>query len=204
MTVRLEFPRWDRAATLFLSVFGSSFFTQKSWFGLDKLFSAFGACLGLTYFSLDFWVKSAYFKKLQFGAFRRPWLAFSIELLCIYDNYNIYDDYTHHISHITHHQISFSIASHLSHLLHTTPYIKEFGAKLLSPNIACRHRRLQTGWCFLFPFIWYSKAYKLYGIFDTTNYVIQLSKYNVTWPIIYMHFNLLIFSYFDYWKFYAI
>ena len=106
-------------------MFGRSFWAQISWFVLDKLFSAFSACLGLTYFSLNLWVKSAYFKKLHFGAF--GWLAFPLELLCIYDNYNIYDDFTHHISHITHHQISFFIASHLSHLLHTTPYIKEFG-----------------------------------------------------------------------------
>ena len=42
-----------------------------------------------------------------------------------------------------------------------------------------------------------SPSFKLYGIFDTTNYVIQPSKYNVTWFIIYMHFNLLIFSYFQ-------
>ena len=62
--------KWHKWKTdIYTCVFGSSFQTQKSWFGLDKLFSAFSACLGLTYFSLNLWVKSTYFKKLQFGAF---------------------------------------------------------------------------------------------------------------------------------------
>ena len=52
-----------------MCVFGRSFWTQISMFVLDKLFSAFFLCLGLTYFSLDFWAKPAYQKKLQFVAY---------------------------------------------------------------------------------------------------------------------------------------